>query len=176
MNPTGERTAMFRTLDDALAAHEVVAAGTLKILRALDDAALTCTAAEGHRTLGGVAWHIVTTLPEMMLRTGLPLSTLDSETPPPDTVAEIVESYEAVSAELVGALREQWQDADLTTTDEMYGETWPRGQTLSILLHHEIHHRGQMTVLMRQAGLKVPGVFGPAKEEWSRFGMPEPPY
>jgi hypothetical protein len=28
--------------------------------------------------------------------------------------------------------------------------------------------------LMRQAGLKVPGVYGPAREEWSLWGMPEP--
>ena len=32
------------------------------------------------------------------------------------------------------------------------------------LLHHEIHHRGQMTVLMRQAGLKLPGVYGPSAD------------
>ncbi|MCK4657684.1 MAG: hypothetical protein KAT85_11650, partial [candidate division Zixibacteria bacterium] len=37
-----------------------------------------------------------------------------------------------------------------------------------------IHHRGQMTVLMRQAGLKVPGVYGPSMEEWEHFGMKKP--
>ena len=31
-----------------------------------------------------------------------------------------------------------------------------------------------MTVLMRQAGLKVPGVYGPAREEWAEFGMQPP--
>lgn len=40
----------------------------------------------------------------------------------------------------------------------------------------ETHHLGQMTVLMRQAGLNVPGVYGPSKEEWTAYGMPEPPY
>jgi uncharacterized damage-inducible protein DinB len=29
-----------------------------------------------------------------------------------------------------------------------------------------------MTVLMRQAGLRVPGIYGPAKEEWEEHGMP----
>jgi uncharacterized damage-inducible protein DinB len=28
-----------------------------------------------------------------------------------------------------------------------------------------------MTVLMRQAGLRVPGVYGPAEEEWGEMGM-----
>jgi len=37
---------------------------------------------------------------------------------------------------------------------------------------HQTHHRAQMTVLMRQAGLKVPGVYGPSREEWSQMGMP----
>jgi len=27
---------------------------------------------------------------------------------------------------------------------------------------------------MRQAGLKVPGTYGPAKEEWGAFGMETP--
>ena len=31
-----------------------------------------------------------------------------------------------------------------------------------------------MTVLMRQAGLTVPGVYGPAKEEWAVAGMEAP--
>ena len=27
-------------------------------------------------------------------------------------------------------------------------------------------------VLMRQAGLGVPGIYGPSKEEWATMGMP----
>jgi hypothetical protein len=57
-----------------------------------------------------------------------------------------------------------WKDETLQIVDEMYGEKWPRGLTLRILIDHEIHHRGQMTVLMRQAGLKVPGIMGPSRE------------
>jgi hypothetical protein len=45
------------------------------------------------------------------------------------------------------------------------------GSLLLFLLQHQSHHRGQMTVLMRQAGLSVPGIYGPSKEEWARFGM-----
>jgi uncharacterized damage-inducible protein DinB len=57
----------------------------------------------------------------------------------------------------------------------MYGETWKRGLTLFYLLMHQAHHRGQMTVLMRQAGLPVIGIYGPAKEEWAAQGLPEMP-
>jgi len=46
--------------------------------------------------------------------------------------------------------------------------------SLQVLVVHQAHHRGQMTVLMRQAGLKVPGVYGPAREEWTAYGMQPP--
>jgi uncharacterized damage-inducible protein DinB len=68
-----------------------------------------------------------------------------------------------------------WKDETLLETDSMYGETWPRGVTLFALIAHQAHHRGQMTVLMRQAGLRVPGVYGPAKEEWAAMGAPAMP-
>ncbi len=56
----------------------------------------------------------------------------------------------------------------------MYGEKWTRGVTLQVLVNHQIHHRAQMTVVMRLLGLGVPGVYGPAKEEWSSYGMQPP--
>ena len=56
----------------------------------------------------------------------------------------------------------------------MYGEPWQRALTLAILVAHQTHHRGQMTVLMRQAGLKVPGVYGPSKDEWAAMGASPP--
>jgi hypothetical protein len=57
------------------------------------------------------------------------------------------------------------------TSCDMYGDTWTRGMVLEALIRHEAHHRGQMTVLMRQAGLVVPGCYGPAREEWAQWGM-----
>ena len=32
-----------------------------------------------------------------------------------------------------------------------------------------------MTVLMRQAGVPVPGMYGPSKEEWAAMGLPPMP-
>ena len=55
---------------------------------------------------------------------------------------------------------------------KMFGQVWKRSELLSSLVRHQVHHRGQMTILMRQAGLKVPGVYGPAREEWAKMGMP----
>ena len=38
-------------------------------------------------------------------------------------------------------------------------------------MNHQTHHRDQMTVLMRLQDIKVPGVYGPSKEEWAQYGM-----
>jgi uncharacterized damage-inducible protein DinB len=147
---------------------------TLRVLRALTDASLAQPVAPQERTLGRIAWHVTTTLPEMMGRTGLKLAGPDEHAPMPQTAAAIAAGYQAASASLVDAIAAAWTDETLQQTDDMYGQTWKRGVTLSALITHQAHHRGQMTVLMRQAGLKVPGVYGPAREDWAGMGM-EPP-
>ncbi len=167
---------MFRRLDDFLETYEHLSASTGKTLAALTDASLSQSVGAGHRTLGHIAWHIVVTVPEMMNRTGLGLSAVDHGSPPPTTAREIVAAHQRVSAELSERLKASWSDATLLETDDMYGTPWPRGMTLAALVNHEVHHRGQMTVLMRQAGLRVPGVFGPSREEWAQFGAQAPPY
>jgi uncharacterized damage-inducible protein DinB len=167
---------LYRKLDDFLTAHAQLTAGTGKLLATLTDASLAQAVTPDHRTLGQLAWHLVVTVPEMLGRTGLPLSTVDPQAPPPERADVIATAYGTVHDELAAAVRERWTDADLDVVDEMYGEAWPRRFTLTALVHHEIHHRGQMTVLMRQAGLGVPGLYGPSKEEWAQFGMAAPPY
>lgn len=167
---------MFRQLDDFFRNYEFLVEGTGKVLDLIQDEHLEQAVAPGHRTLGQLAWHIVVSVPEMMNRTGLDMNCGDWEVPPPNAAREIAAAYREMAGKLVIALRENWTDASLQETDDMYGEPWPRGFTLQALVQHEIHHRGQMTVLMRQAGLPVPGLFGPAKEEWAQFGMEAPPY
>ena len=82
---------------------------------------------------------------------------------------------ESAARSLLQQVKSRWNDAALLTEDEMYGDKWPRGYTLMALVLHQTHHRAQMTVLMRQAGLKVPGVYGPAFEEWGAYNMPPQP-
>ncbi|MBC8367099.1 DinB family protein [bacterium] len=167
---------MLRKIDDFFARFANEVEGTRKIFAALTDESLKVSAVEGHRELGGIAWHIVATYPEMMTNTGLELGAMNPETMPPTTAAEILAGYDAVVSEFKAAVKSNWTDESLETVDDMYGMKWPRGLTLGILLDHEVHHRGQMTVLMRLAGLTVPGIYGPSKDEWEKTGMPEPPY
>ena len=167
---------MYYKLDDFIKAYETLTEATGKIFSVLTDENIVHDAGGGNRTPGQVAWHITATVAEMMSRTGLQFESIDPHSPPPSTAAEIVRGYQAVTKELVDTMKASWSDETLMQTDEMYGQKWSRGVTAVILIHHEIHHRGQLTVLLRLAGATIPGVYGPAKEEWKTFGMEEPPY
>ena len=149
-------------------------ANTRKLLSALTDDSLFQAVADDHRTIGRMAWHLIQSIPEMANRTGLAVEGPDDKAPVPVTAEEIYDAYDETAQSLLDEIRTKWKDETLKLTDDMYGQQWDRGTTLTVLIIHEIHHRGQMTVLMRQAGLKVPGVYGPSKEEWVNYGA-EPP-
>lgn len=147
---------------------------TRKIFAALTDDSLGQATADNFRTLGRVAWHIVQSVSEMSNRIGLEVSGPGDKDPVPKRAEEMVMAYDKSARSLLEEVTSKWEDTTLDQEDDMYGEKWKRGLTLYILMKHEVHHRAQMTVLMRQAGLIVPGVYGPAKEEWSQYGMTDP--
>lgn len=162
---------MFRKVADFVEQWPVESEGTLKILRALTDESLAQRVGPEGRTLGRLAWHITQSIPEMMNRVGLSLDASQQESPPPASAAAIAEAYERAGNALLEQVSGGWTDEKLAETVDMYGQPWANGFTLEVLIRHQTHHRGQMTVLMRQAGLKVPGVYGPAREEWVAYGM-----
>ena len=162
---------MYRTLSDFEASWAYESEAMLKVLRALTEASLGQRVTDDGRTLGRMAWHTVVSVPEMARHAGLPGEGPDGKAPMP-ALAEMIAVYERAAKALPGWLRAHWTDEMLLERIPMYGEEWTRGQTLSALIAHQIHHRAQMTVLMRQAGLKVPGIYGPAREEWAAYGMP----
>jgi uncharacterized damage-inducible protein DinB len=164
---------MFRRVADFQKAWDQEAGSTLKVLGALRDASLGQAVTKDDRTLGRLAWHLATTLGEMMERTGLKVGGPSHDSPPPPSAGAIVAAYETASRAVADGVA-GWSDATLEVEDDMYGQKWPRGSTLQALIAHQAHHRGQMTVLMRQAGLEVPGVYGPAREEWTAYGMQPP--
>jgi uncharacterized damage-inducible protein DinB len=165
---------MFTTVSGFLGSWKFESNGTSKILAALTDASLAQAVNASGRTLGRLAWHITTTIPEMMGRTGLHLAGPDPDAPVPSSARGIAGVYRETASSLAKTLQESWTDATLDVEDEMYGMKWTRGVTLGALVSHQTHHRGQMTVLMRQAGLVVPGIYGPAREEWAAMGVPPP--
>ncbi len=145
---------------------------TLNILNTLTDKSLSQRVTEEGRTLGRLAWHLVVSVGEMMTRTGLSFYAVSDDSEHPQSAGRIAEEYKKTSESLVESLKKNWNDESLKEEVQMYGETWTKGHVLTVLIRHQIHHRAQMTVLMRQAGLKVPGTYGPSREEWAAMNMP----
>jgi uncharacterized damage-inducible protein DinB len=147
---------------------------TQKVFKHLTDKSLAQELSPSVRTPGRLAWHITLTIPEMMERTGLKIAGPGHNDPVPASAKAIFNAYNSAAISLLDQIKANWSDATLEVEDEMYGEKWKRGATLTALINHQIHHRGELIVVMRLAGLAVPGVYGPTREEWSHFGM-EPP-
>ena len=161
---------MINSLQEFIQTWTFESASTLKLLRQLTDQSLRQKVYPGGRTLGRLANHVVETLTELPSKLQLGIT---EEHPHFTTAAELVINYERCSAQLIEAINNKWTDGDLKVKNMMYGEEWTNAFSLQVLILHQAHHRGQMTVLMRQAGLVVPGVYGPAREEWAAIGLPE---
>jgi uncharacterized damage-inducible protein DinB len=166
---------MYRTIEDFKKDWDYESETTAKIFGKMTDASLGQRVTPGGRTLGSLAWHIVVCL-GMATEAGLPFrAAAEYSSQPPSGVAAIKDTYQKSAAALIASVEKNWRDANLLEEVQMYGMTWTRGYALFAMVKHQAHHRGQMTVLMRQAGLVVPGAYGPAREEWAAIGMEAQP-
>ena len=163
---------MYRTIKDFTTEWREETKSTLRIFRTLTDSSLGQRVTPEGRSLGFLAWHITLALGEMGERSGIHVVAPEEDAPVPGNAKEIAATYLTAARSIEEEVQKQWTDAALGEEVEMYGEKWKRGFALTSLIRHQTHHRGQMTVLMRQAGLSVPGVCGPSREEWARWGMP----
>jgi uncharacterized damage-inducible protein DinB len=161
---------MFTAIDDFIKEFEMESAITERVLHTLTDASLAQIVSVHQRTLGEIAWHLVSSIQYLTYL----IITFDE--PPADkavplSAAKIASEYRRVGQSMLRAIRSQWTDESLGLVVNVAGEDWRNGDSLRYTLRHEIHHRGQLTVLMRQAGLRVPPVLGPAREDWIDKGM-----
>jgi uncharacterized damage-inducible protein DinB len=162
---------MYTTISQFLKDWNYERDSTVKMLDNLTDESLNQKVTPDGRSLGFLGWHLTQTIPEMMGKTGLKVEGPLEDSQCPENAKEIKSAFENAANSLAEQIKKNWNDEALKTEDDMYGNKWQKGMTLMFLLLHQAHHRGQMTVLMRQAGLKVPGIYGPSKEEWAAYGM-----
>jgi uncharacterized damage-inducible protein DinB len=165
---------MYTSIAEFIEEWNQEAASTQKVLDALTDSSLQQKVSPEDRTLGALAWHIVASTPGMLVEFGITVEEMKNSNTVPTSAMEIAETFRRVSADTSDAIKQQWTDKSLSEMKNVFGMEMPKAVTLSLLIKHIIHHRGQMTVLMRQAGLQVPGVYGPSREEWSQMGMESP--
>ncbi|MCS0791329.1 DinB family protein [Cytobacillus firmus] len=164
---------MFQIVD-FLKLWEFEAAATQKLLNQLTDESLPQEVTSQNWTLGRIAWHTVTAIGIIASRIGLFFEAPTKDYPVPSSSEFISNSYQQASDALVQTVKNQLADKNLGEELDIYGQKITKGEILFFLIQHQIHHRGQMTILMRQAGLSVPGLYGPSKEEWAEMGMEAP--
>jgi len=165
---------MYTQLNDFIAEWKQETELTARVFHRLTDESLEQPVADGFRTLGRIAWHIVCSLQETLSLTGLSFEAPNAESTVPRSAAVLSSAYEAASYAMLQAMHEQWEDSVLRETRDFFGTPKTVEAALDGLVHHEIHHRGQLLILMRQAGLTVPDVYGPTLEMWGGYGMQPP--
>ena len=122
-------------------------------------------------SLGQLALHVATT----------PGGVAAMSQQSPFAVPEFTQASAKSASELVPALDQsvaQAREILRTLDDEALGKIWrlmdgdreimalPVGALLrSIMLNHWYHHRGQLSVYLRQVGVPVPSIYGPSADE-----------
>jgi uncharacterized damage-inducible protein DinB len=165
---------MYHSLSDFFKSWEFEAGATSRVLKNLTDESLKQEVTPNQWSLGRIAWHTVTAIKVISSQAGLRFAAPSEDWSVPSSANFIAESYTNASNNLIEALETQWADETLLEQIDFFGMKMTKGSLLLFLNQHQTHHRGQMTILMRQAGLSVPGIYGPSKEEWAQFGMAEP--
>ncbi|GGA96191.1 DinB family protein [Mucilaginibacter rubeus] len=145
---------------------------TTKVYSMIPEESKAIIVNEKVRTLERLAFHIPQIIVQIGVQTGLLNIQELPEEPLPDTMEGISALYLDMHQKMAEAIQSQWKDNMLDGEVDLYDHKWRRGDVLSLLTHHEVHHRSQMTVIMRLAGLKVPGLYGPVREDWELWGLP----
>jgi uncharacterized damage-inducible protein DinB len=113
-------------------------------------------------TLAGLVWHIC--ISERWFCADIMGAKPDGENPLhidkwPESVAEMTAAFQKSHASLVTAVSskdEAWIDDGV----DFYGNSWTRLDLLHLMLRHEAHHRGQLSMLMMVASGQPPTIYG----------------
>ena len=156
---------MYGTINEFVEDWTRESAISLKTLRALTDGSLPQKSDPEGNTLGKIAWHMVVMIGLTGAAAGLEVVAPARGTEAPASAAGIADAYETAARSLGEQATARLKDNQLGSDISYFGRTMRMAQVLQSLMRHQIHHRGQMTILMRQAGVVVPGVYGPSREE-----------
>jgi uncharacterized damage-inducible protein DinB len=151
--------------------HEMAA--TRLVLERLPDEAFAWTPHERSFSLGALATHLAR-LPhwgqQILEADSYDLAGATGRPPANATRTEVLEMFDAHVREVRRSLAVHTDAAlNATWTLKRGGHTvlsMPRLAALRrFLMHHVIHHRGQMTVYLRLQGVPVPPLYGPSADE-----------
>jgi len=156
---------MYRTVAEFVEDWSRESAISLKVQRALTDDSLKHKSDPEGNTLGKIAWHMVVMAGMTGSAVGLEVVAPPRGAEPPSSASGIADAYQTAARSMSEQASTRLKDEQLPAEIAYFGRSIPMASVLNGLIRHQIHHRGQMTMLMRQAGLIVPSVYGPSREE-----------
>jgi uncharacterized damage-inducible protein DinB len=159
-------------IDGMLQELEHEAQTTRRVLERVPDNKLTWRPHERARTLGELALHVAIVpggVAELVAGPS-PAQAPQFIDPSPKSASELIPALDqsiAKAKSLLGPM----DDATLMSTWRlMRGDrevlAVPRAALVrSIMLNHWYHHRGQLTVYLRELGVPIPSIYGPSADE-----------
>jgi uncharacterized damage-inducible protein DinB len=158
-------------IDSLLQELEVEAKTTRRVLERVPDHQLGWRPHPKSRTLGELALHVAGTPGAVAkLATQSEVQPPDFKDPVPNSAAELIPALDesvATAKQLLGKM----DDATLNATWRMKRNgqeimAIPRAALLrTVMLNHWYHHRGQLSVYLRELGVPIPSIYGPSADE-----------
>ncbi len=159
-------------IDGMLQELEEEARTTRRVLERVPDNKLAWRPHEKARTLGELALHVAL-VPGGVARlvaSQSPAQVPQFTDPSPQSAAELIPALEQSIATAKNVLSGMDDAALMATLRMMQGErelfAVPRAALLrSVMINHWYHHRGQLTVYLRELDVPVPSIYGPSADE-----------
>jgi uncharacterized damage-inducible protein DinB len=160
------------TIHELLQELEEEAQMTRRVLARVREDQLNWKPHEKSMTLGQLAMHVAAVPGAIAGISTQPAFDVKTEIPRPSatSIAELLARLDESVAQAKAILREMNDAALLSPWRMVDGDqevaVISRGALLrSIMLNHWYHHRGQLTVYLRQTGSLVPAIYGPSADE-----------
>jgi uncharacterized damage-inducible protein DinB len=159
-------------IDGLLQELEQEAQTTRRVLERVPDDRLAWRPHEKARTLGELALHVATVpggVAELVAKPS-PVQAPQFGDPSPGSASELVPALEESIRKARKALGGMDDAALQATWRMMAGDrellALPRiAMVRSVMLNHWYHHRGQLTVYLKQLGVPIPSIYGPSADE-----------
>jgi len=155
-------------LERLLMVWEMEADRTLQLLRALPSSQYDFRPDAGGRSLGELAWHLAEG--DAYMSYGIDQGAFDMSARPPGIdrprkVEELAPGYERIHRDAVARIK-KLKPEDLERELPFFGTMVPiRAILWDYTISHNVHHRGQLSLMCRLAGGCAPGLYGPNREE-----------
>ena len=159
-------------IDGMLQEFQQEAQTTRRVLERVPDNQLAWRPHEKARTLGELALHVamVPGAVAELVASPSPAQAPQFTDPSPKSASELVPALDHSIAKVREVLGGMNDAALMATWRLMHGDrellAMPRAAMLrSVMLNHWYHHRGQLTVYLRELGVAIPSIYGPSADE-----------